>query len=122
MEEINEKRNKQNPEESKVYLVGPGIASLASAVYLTKDAGVLGENIHILERDHIPGGALDGAGDPKKGFVVRGGRMHEMIMMQDITAMTSAAAMTGKWIMKPVKLLTKHQAIFQHRILKILTI
>jgi oleate hydratase len=26
----------------------------------------------------IPGGALDGAGEREKGFVVRGGRMHEM--------------------------------------------
>ncbi|MEA3455035.1 MAG: oleate hydratase, partial [Campylobacterota bacterium] len=67
-----------DPKESKVYLIGSGIASLASAVYLIKDAGVPGENIHILEKDNIAGGALDGAGDPEKGFVVRGGRMHEM--------------------------------------------
>jgi oleate hydratase len=68
----------KDPKDAKVYLVGSGIASLASAVYLVKDAGVPGENIHILEKDTIPGGALDGAGDPEKGFVVRGGRMHEM--------------------------------------------
>ncbi len=67
-----------NPKESKVYLIGSGIASLASAVYLIKDAGVTAKNIHILEKDTIAGGALDGAGDPEKGFVVRGGRMHEM--------------------------------------------
>ena len=64
--------------KSKVYLIGSGIASLASAVYLEKDTGVAGENIIILEKDQILGGALDGAGDPEKGFVVRGGRMHEM--------------------------------------------
>ena len=66
-----------HPERSKVYLVGSGIASLAAAVYLIKDAGVPGENIHILEQDDIAGGACDGAGDPEHGFVVRGGRMHE---------------------------------------------
>ncbi len=66
-----------NPKDSKVYLIGSGIASLASAVYLIKDAGVPGENIHILEQDTIAGGACDGAGEPEKGFVVRGGRMHE---------------------------------------------
>lgn len=66
-----------NPKDSKVYLIGSGIASLASAVYLIKDAGVPGENIHILEQDAIAGGACDGAGEPEKGFVVRGGRMHE---------------------------------------------
>jgi hypothetical protein len=47
-------------------------------LYLEKDACVLGKNIHILEKDNIPGGALDGAGEREKGFVVRGGRMHEM--------------------------------------------
>jgi oleate hydratase len=66
-----------NPKESKVYLIGSGIASMAAAVYLIKDAGVPGENIHILEQDDITGGACDGAGDEENGFVVRGGRMHE---------------------------------------------
>jgi len=66
-----------NSKESKVYLVGSGIASLASATYLIKDAGVPGGNIHILEQNGISGGALDGAGDPENGFIIRGGRMHE---------------------------------------------
>lgn len=66
-----------NPAGSKVYLVGSGIASLASAVYLIQDAGMPAANIRIFEQDDIIGGALDGAGDPEQGFVVRGGRMHE---------------------------------------------
>ena len=71
-------REKNNsPKGSKVYLVGSGIASLASATYLIKDAGVPGKNIHILEQNNIAGGALDGAGDPEHGFIIRGGRMHE---------------------------------------------
>jgi len=69
---------KEDQKNAKVYLVGSGIASLASAVYLEKDTDVAAENIIILEKDQIAGGALDGAGDPDKGFVVRGGRMHEM--------------------------------------------
>ncbi len=69
---------KEDQKNAKVYLIGSGIASLASAVYLEKDAGVAAKNIIILEKDQILGGALDGAGDPDKGFVVRGGRMHEM--------------------------------------------
>ena len=60
----------KNPKDSKIFLIGSGIASLASAVYLIKDAGVQGANIHILEEDEILGGALDGAGDAEKGFVV----------------------------------------------------
>ncbi len=67
----------KNPQAATVYLIGSGIASLASAKFLIDDAGVPGENIHILEQDNILGGALDGAGDTKGGFVVRGGRMHE---------------------------------------------
>ncbi len=62
---------------TKVYLVGSGIASLAAAVYLIKDAKVKGENICILEQDGIVGGACDGSGDVDDGFLVRGGRMHE---------------------------------------------
>jgi len=67
----------KHPKESKVYLVGSGIASLAAAFYLENNAGVPGGNIHILEQADIAGGACDGAGDPENGFVVRGGRMHE---------------------------------------------
>jgi oleate hydratase len=67
-----------NRKDSKVYLIGSGIAGLASAVYLEKDAGITGENIHILEKEMIAGGATDGAGDQDQGYVVRGGRMHEM--------------------------------------------
>ena len=63
--------------DAKIYLVGGGIASLASATYLIKDAGVPGNNIHILEQNEILGGALDGAGDAESGFIIRGGRMHE---------------------------------------------
>ena len=72
-----ERVKNSNSKNSKVYLVGSGIASLASAVYLVKDAGVSGENIFILEQDAILGGACDGSGDIETGFVVRGGRMHE---------------------------------------------
>ena len=62
---------------SKINLVGSGIASLASAVYFIRDAGIRGENISILEQDATAGGALDGKGDPEHGFIARGGRMHE---------------------------------------------
>ncbi|MCF6253332.1 MAG: oleate hydratase [Thiomicrorhabdus sp.] len=70
-------RKNTTPQKATVYLIGSGIASLASAVYLIKDAGVLGKNIHILEQDDIAGGACDGAGSVEEGYVVRGGRMHE---------------------------------------------
>ena len=68
---------KKNVEKSRVYLVGSGMASLASAVYLINDAGVKPENITIFEQNSIAGGALDGSGNPEDGYVIRGGRMHE---------------------------------------------
>ncbi|MBN2617835.1 MAG: oleate hydratase, partial [Spirochaetales bacterium] len=57
------------------YFVGGGLASLAGAIYLIRDGGFNGENIHILESLPILGGSNDGIGTPQKGFVCRGGRM-----------------------------------------------
>ncbi len=62
---------------SHAYLVGGGIASLAAAVFLIRDAGFSGEHVHILEELPVPGGALDAGGDPERGYVLRGGRMLE---------------------------------------------
>ncbi|WP_042348091.1 oleate hydratase [Bacillus massiliigorillae] len=61
--------------DKQVYFIGGGIASLAGAAYLIRDAHFNGENIHIIEGMHILGGSNDGAGTPETGFVVRGGRM-----------------------------------------------
>ncbi len=62
---------------SRAYLVGAGIGSLAAAVFLIRDGHLAGENIHILEELPLAGGALDGSGNPVKGYVTRGGRMLE---------------------------------------------
>ena len=61
----------------KATLVGGGIASLAAAVYLIRDAGFEGGDIRILEADHVLGGSLDGTGNDTDGYLVRGGRMFE---------------------------------------------
>jgi oleate hydratase len=68
---------KQISNETTAYLVGSGIASLASAFYLIQDAGLPGKNIHIMEQRDVAGGALDGAWEEEEGYVIRGGRMHE---------------------------------------------
>ncbi|MBO1198430.1 oleate hydratase [Staphylococcus simiae] len=59
------------------YLVGSGLASLAAASFLIRDGQMKGSNIHILEELPKPGGSLDGADIPMKGYVVRGGREME---------------------------------------------
>lgn len=66
---------KRNPTKTHAYIVGGGIGALTAAVYLIRDAGVPGKNIHIFETLSIAGGSLDGSGDAKHGFMIRGGRM-----------------------------------------------
>ena len=60
---------------SKAYLVGGGIGSLAAAAFMIRDGGFTGANISILEAAPRLGGSLDGAGDPTRGYSLRGGRM-----------------------------------------------
>ena len=60
---------------TNVYLIGSGIGSLAAAVYLIRDAKVPGENIRIFDALDTDGGSLDGTGDARRGFLIRGGRM-----------------------------------------------
>ncbi|MGL4741388.1 MAG: oleate hydratase [Sarcina sp.] len=67
----------ENIDTKKAYLVGGGIASLASAFYLLRDGHMKGENITIFEKSSIEGGSLDGAGDAEHGYVCRGGREME---------------------------------------------
>ncbi len=60
---------------SKAYLVGGGIGSLAAAAFMIRDGNLPGGNISILEAAPVLGGSLDGAGDPVSGYSMRGGRM-----------------------------------------------
>jgi oleate hydratase len=64
-----------NAPNRTAFLIGGGIASLASAAYLIHDGGFHGEQIHILEQSDAIGGSLDGHGSPETGYVMRGGRM-----------------------------------------------
>ena len=61
--------------ETKIYLVRSGIASLAAAALLIRDADIPGRNITIFEQLDRLGGSLDGAGSSEDGYVGRGSRM-----------------------------------------------
>src|ERR1022692_1174392 len=61
--------------QSKAYLVGGGIGSLAAAAFMIRDGNVPGGNISIFEGEQTLGGSLDGAGDAARGYSMRGGRM-----------------------------------------------
>lgn len=69
------KKIQRDPAHTHAYLVGGGIASLAAAAHLLLDAHVPASQIHILEAGGLPGGSMDGVGDPHAGYIARGGRM-----------------------------------------------
>lgn len=64
-------------EDPQHFIVGGGIAGLATAVFLIRDADVEGSDIHLYEQLHATGGSLDGSGDAESGYLTRGGRMFE---------------------------------------------
>jgi oleate hydratase len=64
-------------ERKRAFLIGGGIGSLAAAFYLIHDGHMHGNRITIFENLEVLGGSMDGSGDEKKGFLVRGGREME---------------------------------------------
>ena len=64
-------------ELTKAYIVGGGIAGLATAAYLIRDGRLAGTNIYIFEEGAQTGGSLDAHGAPECGYVMRGGRMFD---------------------------------------------
>jgi oleate hydratase len=61
----------------RAYFVGSGLASLAGAAFLVRDAQMPGSAITIFEELVLPGGSMDGILDEHKGFIIRGGREME---------------------------------------------
>ena len=70
-------RKPADADKKSAHIVGGGLAGLATAVFLVRDAQVPGSQIHIYEELPIPGGSLDGDNRPNVGFVIRGGREME---------------------------------------------
>lgn len=56
------------------YIIGSGLAGLSAACFLVRDAQMKGSQIHVLEKDPIPGGACDGYEYQNMGYIMRGGR------------------------------------------------
>lgn len=63
-----------NVDEKSAYIVGSGLGALAAACFLVRDGQMKGENVHILEKENIPGGACDGYYYNDVGYIMRGGR------------------------------------------------
>ena len=64
-------------QDSTHILIGGGIASLAAATLLLRDARIDGRHIRIIEQSDTLGGSLDGSGNAQAGYLMRGGRMFE---------------------------------------------
>ena len=65
-------------EDSKAYIVGGGVAGLASAVFLIDDCYVPGENVTIYDQLPIMGGSMDGAKVGEDKYTCRGERELEL--------------------------------------------
>jgi len=74
------------------YLIGGGIASLAAACSLIRDAGVPGAAIRVFDDRPQPGGALDGTGEATWGYVTRGGRMFESYFLNTLDLLSRIPA------------------------------
>lgn len=61
-------------EHKSAYIIGSGLAALSAACFLVRDGQMPGKQVHILEKDPIPGGACDGYQYSDIGYVMRGGR------------------------------------------------
>ena len=67
-------RKPEGVDNKSAHIIGTGLAALTAACYLVRDGQLQGQNIHIYEKDPIPGGACDGWQYPDVGYVMRGGR------------------------------------------------
>ena len=66
-----------NLRDKKVYIIGGGIAGLASAVYFIQEGNIPAKNICIFEQQNCIGGSMDGSGNNEDGFIAHGARMFD---------------------------------------------
>ncbi|MDN5720851.1 MAG: oleate hydratase [Corynebacterium sp.] len=67
-------RKPEGVDDKHAWIVGTGLAGLAAATFLIRDAQMPGANIHLIEELPLAGGSLDGEERPDIGFITRGGR------------------------------------------------
>ncbi|KAI9730990.1 MAG: hypothetical protein M1834_005451 [Cirrosporium novae-zelandiae] len=112
-------RSRRDPDQTNVYLVGGGIASLAAATHFIHDAKVPASQIHILESLAVPGGSMDGAGDTSQGYILRGGRMlnYSYGCLYDLLDLIPSLTEPNKTVLKEIQDYNKeHQTNAQARV------
>ncbi|KAE8354936.1 oleate hydratase [Aspergillus coremiiformis] len=100
-----EGRSRRDPENVQAWLIGGGIASLAAAVHLIKDAKVPARNIHLLDEHKLPGGAMQSSGDPQNGYLLRTACLpyfHD-ICVEDLLSYVPSATNPERSIMDAVR-------------------
>ncbi len=70
-------RNRPDVGASQCYLVGGGVAPMATSAFLISDGDVLGHDITIFDERDAIGASLDASGSANDGYVLCGGRMIE---------------------------------------------
>jgi oleate hydratase len=61
---------RREPQNTQAWLIGSGIASLAAAVHLIKDAKVPASNIHLLDVHTSTGGGIKSCGNAQNGYML----------------------------------------------------
>ncbi len=110
----------KNNKDIKAFLVGSGIASLASAVFLIRDGGLAGKNIYIFEEAKKEGGSLDADQLAEKGYVMRGGRMFEekYVCTYDLLSTIPSLAHPGETVKEEMFILNlKHPVLCKSRLI-----
>lgn len=95
----------RNPESTHAWLVGGGIASLAAAVHLIKDAKVPASNVHILDVHTGSGGGIKSCGNAEDGYVLYTGCLpyfHDKCVEELLSHVPSERA-PGKSILDTVR-------------------
>ncbi|KAF7719163.1 Uncharacterized protein PECH_001801 [Penicillium ucsense] len=66
---------KRDPQSVQAWLIGSGIASLAAAVHLIKQAKVPANQVHIIDAHHASGGAMETSGNAEDGYTLHTGAL-----------------------------------------------
>ena len=67
-------RKPKGVDEKSAYIVGAGLAGLATAAFLVRDGQMDGRRITVFDAAKLPGGAMDGIKHSEKGYRIRGDR------------------------------------------------
>jgi oleate hydratase len=93
------------PDRVDAWIIGSGVASLASAVHLICDANVPASQIHILESRSTPGDGIISTGDPLNGYDHQPGCMPTFndACMERLLALVPSTIGSGRTVLEDIK-------------------